>query len=274
MSIDLHLHSTFSDGTCSPEELIDAAIEAGLQQIALCDHDTTDGLQRFLAAGVSRQQNVVPGIELSAQWHDGHCHILGYGLLKKNERLEAVLQETRDSRSVRNKKILERLETFGLSVQYEELLAFAQGDVVGRLHIAGILALKGYVRDAADAFARFLMKGKPAYVDRFRLQPEDAVRLLADAGAIVVMAHPSQLRRSAGEIDKLVKRLLPNGLKGIEVYTPHASDDDIICFELMARQNNLMITGGSDFHGINKPAHRLGHYRHDKKIPLVSIPGL
>ena len=265
--IDLHIHSNISDGTCSPEELIELAAQAGVGTIALCDHDTTSGLKRFLSHAAVRGLEAIPGIEISAEWKNGHCHLLGLGEGVFSKDLDSVLQKIRVGRRERNVAICEKLQRLGMPVTMEELQSVAGGEIIARPHIARILVKKGFARDIQDAFERYLVKGGAVYVDRFRVQPEEAVAMLKNTGARVFLAHPSQLHIENSRLQDFVKELAETGLDGIEVYTPYTPDEMITAYSEIARRCHLRISGGSDFHGINKLGHNLGYYRLGKPIP-------
>ncbi len=268
MLIDLHTHSTASDGSFSPEELIDYALEIGVDIIALCDHDTTAGLNSFLQYSNTKTLKAIPGVELSATWKKGNCHIVGLGVSDNYAPLESVLQQIRDSRDNRNELIIRKLNELGIAISLDTVEALAGGDVVARPHIARIMLQRGYVSSVQEAFDKYLAKGAPAYIDRYRLDPEKAVALLKEAGALPVLAHPSQLQLPNERIDSLVEKLKPYGLAGIEVYTPYTDDNDIAPYCAIADRYGLFISGGSDFHGESKPDHYLGYYRKETPIPI------
>ncbi len=274
MPIDLHTHSTESDGSFSVEELVDYALTQSLRVLALCDHDTTAGIDRFVRYAESKGITGIGSVELSATWPKGNCHILGYGVRTDYEPLEKVLLKIRGSRGGRNEQIIAKLNELGVNITLEEAKALAGGDVVGRPHMARIMHDKGYVETVQQAFDKYLAKGAPAYVDRYRLEPEDAVALLRDAGATVVLAHPSQLKIENGELGEFVQRLIPHGLKGLEAYTPYTGPDPIDGYRAVAEKHHLLVTGGSDFHGVSKPNHKLGYYAEGKLIPEMCVEGV
>ena len=265
--VDLHAHSSASDGSFSPRELVDFAARRNLGTLALCDHDTTSGLDEFISCSKQTAIHAVRGVELSATWKTGNCHIVGLGVNDNYGPLEDLLQDFRDSRDNRNVKIVDRLNKAGIAVTLDEIESIAGGDVVARPHIARVMMHKGYVASTQEAFDKYLAKGAPAYVDRFRLDPENAVEILSEASAKVVLAHPSQLKLDVPELDTFVKKLAPFGLAGMEVYTPYTSDEVLDEYVAIAKKYDLYVTGGSDFHGESKPDHFLGHYRADKVIP-------
>jgi len=267
MLVDLHAHSSASDGSLSPEELVDHAVEKDVRILALCDHDTTDGLKRFISYGADKEIKTISGLEISATWEKGNCHIMGLGISSDYDPLESTLQKIRDSRDMRNVHIIEKLNSFGMDITMDEVENLAGGDVVARPHIARAMLNKGHVSSVQEAFDKYLAKGAPAYVDRYRLDPENAVRLLIEARSIPILAHPSQLRLSTEALDGFVEKLKCLGLAGMEIYTPYTSDEELPLFITIAKKYDLFITGGSDFHGESKPNHALGYYRKDKPIP-------
>lgn len=269
--IDLHTHSSISDGTDSPEQLLDLAVNQGISTIALCDHDTTAGLHRFISYASGLPLNAIPGIELSAEWKKGNCHILGLNLDLQNEYFEKTLCELRSGRDIRNVQICKKLMDLGIKVSIEEVMEFAKGEVVARPHIAMVLIKKGYCNSIDEAFDRFLAKGAPAYVERFRLKPADAVRMLKKIGSRVFLAHPTQLKLTSDELKTFVISLTEYGLDGLEVYTPYTSDEEISCYSTICKELGLKASGGSDYHGKSKPDHHLGYYRSDRKIPEYVI---
>jgi 3',5'-nucleoside bisphosphate phosphatase len=267
MLIDLHTHSTCSDGTLTPEELVKLAAENRIEVIALTDHDTTAGLQQFISSAGRYNITAVPGIELSAEWKAGHCHFVGLNLEGGNKELESVLIKIRSGRNIRNEKILSKLNQLGYPITMDQVKRYACEEVVARPHIARALVEAGYANTLQDAFDRFLDKDAAAYAERFRLQPQDVVKVLKAAGATVVLAHPDQLRITEEELKSFASGLITSGLDGIEVYTYNCTDDRIRSLIDMAEELGLKCSGGSDFHGENKPERRLGFYKDELAIP-------
>lgn len=265
MIIDLHTHSTISDGSLSPEDLVDAAINAGVELLALCDHDST-GDERFISYAKKRGLDAIQGIEVSGEWSKGTCHILGLGIKKGNGPLEEMLAKIIDSRDNRNSHIVAKLNSAGIDITIDEVVEMAGGDVVGRPHMARIMINKGYVKSVQEAFDNYLAQGAPAYVERYRPEPEEAITLLKNAGAKPVIAHPTQLKRSVEEIDAILPKWKEAGLWGIEVYTPYTSDELVTEYLKLAEKYVLKVTGGSDFHGESKPKHFLGELRDGERI--------
>jgi predicted metal-dependent phosphoesterase TrpH len=268
MLIDLHVHSNESDGSLSPDRLIDLAVSQGITTLSLTDHDTTAGLARFTEYGLQKNIRTFQGIELSATWQkSGSCHFLGYGVHENCPRLEQVLSEIRQSRDTRNATILGRLATLGFPLQMEDVAGSVAGGVMSRPHIAKAMVAAGYVASIQEAFDRFLVKGAPGYVDRYHLEPGAAVALLSQVGALSVLAHPSQLKLSIENLESFVAELKPLGLAGMEVFTPYTPVQAIPSYLSIVQKYDLVATGGSDFHGATKPNNFLGHYSDMLPIP-------
>lgn len=256
--IDLHAHSTFSDGSSSPEELVDQAVKIGLTAMALTDHDGTMGVDRFLAACQQRGLRGVPGMELSVDFPGGTMHMLGYFIRHHDPVIESELARLRKGREDRNQLILARLNQIGFPLSWEEVRKWAGEDVVGRPHFAKAMIEKGYVRRKDDAFDRYLGKGKPAYVERVRLTVEQSIALIRNAGGVPVLAHPFTLNLGRRRLRTLLGELAATGLQGIEAYhSEHSHDQQRFCLSL-ARDLGLEVTGGSDYHGMLNPYVHLG----------------
>ncbi|MFD2171256.1 PHP domain-containing protein [Tumebacillus lipolyticus] len=240
---DLHAHTTASDGTFSPRELVALAKRNGLRAVAITDHDTTNGLLEAIAAGKEFGVEVVPGIELSTTFEGKEVHVLGYYYDPTDEELIALTDRMREDRLNRLDKMIARLQEGGIAITKEEVLAEAQG-AVGRPHIARVLIRKGYVQDLPEAFDRYLGAGKLGYVPRLKVTPEDAVRLIVQAGGSPVVAHPGLVGK-----DYLFDTLVPLGLVGLEAHHPDHPLEKRDHYEQLASQHGLLVTGGSDFHG-------------------------
>jgi len=247
--IDLHTHSSYSDGSLSPRELVQLAKERGLRAIALTDHDTVAGLEEAVAAGGELGVEVVPGVEVSAQYPPGTMHILGYYLHASHPELLGALKKLQQARAARNPKIIQRLQALGLEITTTEVLDLSSGQV-GRPHIARALVNKGYVSSIDEAFSRYLKKGAVAYVEKFRFPPEEAIAMIRGAGGIAVLAHPFTLGMDKpDELALLVHELAEMGLEGIEVLYPGHTEEMVFIYEDVAKRLGLICTGGSDFHG-------------------------
>lgn len=257
--IDLHIHTTASDGDVTPSGCVDEAKRLGLAAIAITDHDTMAGNAEALARGREVGVEVVPGVEISIDYPPLTAHLLGYYPEPGSPELEAILSGLREHRGERNPLILKRLAELGCPISQEELVAEAGGGVVGRPHIAAVMIRKGYVRDLQEAFDRYLAKGAPAYVDRAKPAPEPALRALLAARAVPVLAHPQAMgARSDEEVEALVRRLVDAGLRGIEAYYPAHSTGQVSACLALAGRFGLLVTGGTDFHGSKKPDIRMG----------------
>jgi len=258
--IDLHTHSIFSDGSLTPEELIQQAEAEGVSAIALTDHDTTAGLDRLLAAAGNSSVRAIPGVEISAEFAPGTMHILGYFMDYKDPELNRHLDWIRNGRDTRNHEILGLLNDLGCHITWDDVLRHVGDDVVGRPHFAQALIEAGYVEDKQEAFSRYLARGKPAYADRRRLSPEDSILLIRQAGGIPVLAHPSTLNLKTWDLRKLLRRLRNEGLEGIEAYYSEHDPRKIRQYIKLAADYGLLTTGGSDFHGaMVTPDIRIGY---------------
>ena len=213
MKIDLHTHSTASDGLYTPAELIKHASEAGLSIIALTDHDTTNGLEEALGAGQARQIEVIPGIEVNTDHANSEVHVLGYFLEYQQAAFQRTLQTLRDMRVTRAQRMVEKLRAIGLDITWERVRELAAG-TVGRPHVAAALVEKGYADSVADAFNRYLGRDKPGYVERYKLAPLDAIKLIGSVHGLPVLAHPAGIPM----LEDVLPSLCMAGLAGIEVY--------------------------------------------------------
>jgi len=257
--IDLHVHTTSSDGTLTADEVVALAGAIGLRAIAVTDHDTVAGVCEAKQAGERIGLEVVSGVEISAQSDRGILHVLGYFVQPDHPELIETLDSLRQGREERTPKILTKLRGLRVAVSLEEVNEEAAGGVPGRPHIARVLKRKNYVGTLQEAFDRYLKRGAAAYVQKRKLQPDEALRIIRAAGGIPVMAHPySLLGRGASALEALIKRLIPLGLLGIEAYYPKHTPEQTELFLELARKHGLLISGGTDFHGANKPDIELG----------------
>ncbi len=259
LCVDLHTHSTASDGTDSPGELIDNAHKAGLRAVAISDHDTLYGLEEGKKAAAAYDNlDFVRGVEISTGSSQGDMHILGLWVPEDAEPLEKVLAEMRIKRTSRNERMVERIAAAGVSITMDDVMKEANGDSVGRPHIARAIVARGYARDLNDAFARYVGAGCATYIAKEVLRPEDAVSLLAKIGASPILAHPMLKPYPPGWIEEFVKKLIPFGLCGIEAWHSEHTDEDTQAVLAIARRYHLCVSGGSDYHGKNKPHISLG----------------
>ncbi|MGH7166018.1 MAG: PHP domain-containing protein [Nitrospiraceae bacterium] len=265
--IDLHLHTTYSDGSRSPADVLALAKAAGVSALAITDHDTVDGLPDALEAGARLGIEVIPGIEISSRYGESELHILGYLLDWHDPELLHRLAHLRASRHRRNPRIIEKLNELGLALTYEEVKALAGTDSVGRPHIARVLMDKGYVTSAKEAFDRYLAEGAAAYVPRELPEPAAAIAWIRAARGIPVLAHPTWVKANGAGLLALCEKLKAEGLAGIEVhYSTHKPQQTAEYLNLATRLD-LLVTGGSDFHGLTKPDIEVGVGRGNLKVP-------
>jgi len=271
--IDLHCHSTCSDGTFTPEELAEKG--RGFALFALTDHDTCDGCARFLAASRDAIFPRLAGVELSIDPGEGYSkfHLLGLGIDPANPRFNGFLDRIRDGRNERNRKIVERLASLGMPIREEELLKHANGKVVARPHIARALIDHGWATSVKDAFARILGDGKPGYVTRYHPGQHEAIDAVHAAGGIAVMAHPRYWTQDLDRLRTGLVRLKDMGLDGVEAMYCANLPGETVEHLRIARSAGLLVTAGSDFHGANKPDIPLGMKTEDEERVVGAILG-
>jgi predicted metal-dependent phosphoesterase TrpH len=264
--IDLHLHTTHSDGSYSTREVMTFAKQAGVTALSITDHDIVAAVPEALAIGAELGIEAIPGVEISSRQGDSELHILGYFLNWTDPLLGKRLASLRDSRHSRNPKIVQRLNELGIDISYDEVRALAGTESVGRPHIARVLMEKKFVNSAKEAFDRYLANGRPAFIDRELPEPVEAVRWILEAGGVPVLAHPTWVRTSAEGLRALLRELKEAGLGGIEVhYSTHSPSQTTEYLDL-AKQCDLLVTGGSDFHGVTKPDIEVGIGRGQLKV--------
>jgi len=274
--IDLHIHSTASDGTYAPSEILSRAHAQGLAAIAITDHDTVDGCRQALATGVPDGLSFITGVEISAAPPpffpvSGSIHMLGYGIALDNPGLSAILARLQDSRQRRNPRIIERLNALGLDISLAEVIHDGgTPDQMGRPHIARAMVKKGLVPNFDAAFDVYLGNGRPAYVDKYRVPFDDAVAAIRNAGGVAVIAHPG-LYRSQDDLmgDDATAAFAAKGVEGLEVYYPEHSQRQTIHYSDLADRHGLLKTGGTDFHGGMKPGVVLGLGYGDLHVPTA-----
>lgn len=253
MSIDLHVHSIYSDGTLRPSALVELALLRGLTALSITDHDTAEGTGEALAAAGDTGLEVVPGIELSVVNNGRHLHLLGYYIDQDNSEMNGALADIQAARITRNGRIIEKLRGLGLEIAMSEVEAKSAVGQTGRPHIAQVLVEKKIARSMDDAFARFLKRGAVGYVPRLVLDAERAITLIRGAGGIAVLAHPVTIDNSLRMIPEIVEQLVGAGLGGIEVYYPIHSTRNQKQLSALASRYDLVVTGGSDYHGDIRP---------------------
>jgi 3',5'-nucleoside bisphosphate phosphatase len=272
MRIDLHTHSTASDGTQSPAEVVESAAEAGLDVVALTDHDTTSGWEEAAAAVMHFDIALVPGIEISCQHEGISIHLLGYLQDPAAPGLLAELDRSRESRETRAQRIVERLSA-DVPLSWDDVLEQIEpGATIGRPHIADAMVAKGIVSTRTDAFATYLKNGSHYYVSHYAPDPVRAVSLLGEAGGVAVMAHPFASIRGAVVVDAVIEAMADAGMAGLEVHHPDHTDAQVRHGADLAASLGLFVTGSSDYHGEGKP-NRLGENTTDP-IVLQQIENL
>ncbi len=267
MPVDLHLHSTRSDGTDPPHEVVALAAAAGLGAVALTDHDTLDGVAEARAAADRHGIRLIPGTELSVEWPTGTMHMLVYFLEPVSGPLQDRLEAIRQARAARNHRILERLAHHGIVIDHADVAAEAGGGVIGRPHIAALLVARGHVDDMTEAFDRWLARGRPGYVDRTRLGAHEAIGLARESGALPVIAHPHTLGVAADDYRRAFEELAAAGLAGVESYYSEYEPSLRDHLAGLCARLGLIATGGSDYHGRYKPGLGVGTGRGDLQVP-------
>ena len=278
--VDLHTHSSASDGSLSPAELIDFAERKHLAAIALTDHDTIDGLaQARKAAEKYPNLRFVAGIEVSAIPPSGTLHILGLSIDENAPSLVELAGLLSKGRERRNPKIIENCRRLGLEIEMDDVLAEADRcgspkKIISRVHIARALERKGYVCNTQEAFDKYLARGGPAYADRERMNPRQTFGAIRQAGGIAVLAHPSFLKcDNTAQLERIVREFMDYGMEGIEVFHSNHNDRQVREYFSMAKRYGLIVTGGSDFHGAGKPNVRLGKPRVPMSVVEESLNG-
>ena len=272
---DLHAHTTASDGDHSPSELVRHAHAQGLHTLAVTDHDTTAGVAEATQEAALLGIELIPGIELSAEFSGGQCHILGLLIDPDNAPLRSRLEHVIRNRNTRNARIIAKLRALGIEITLDEVTSEAGGTVVARPHFAKVLIRKGVVPDVKQAFNEYLDRGAKAYVERDRLTPEEAIGLIHGAGGLAILAHPNNMKRSPAETEAEILKLKRAGIDGIEArYNRHTPEDNAHYLELAGR-HGLLTSGGSDFHGPTvKPTVYLGHVENGTPAPQSVVAAL
>ncbi len=248
MTVDLHLHTIASDGTMTPTELVAMAAKQGLSAIAITDHDTFAGISEGRAAAKAQRLEFIPGVELSAYFRGEDVHVLGYFVDEHDQLLNTKLKQLRESRELRAHRIVEKLSTAGVNLPWAAVENVAQGDALGRPHVAHALVQQGVVQTISEAFERYLGRDGPAYVPKFVLDLEDIFDVVHGAGGIASLAHPAHWGVGIETITTLKDR----GLDAVEVWHIDHTPDDVEGYLEIARKLGLLITGGSDCHGLRK----------------------
>ena len=249
--VDLHLHSTFSDGRLTPTQLVDLVAERGLRIVALTDHDSTEGLaEAFEAAERHPDLTIIPGIELSTDIPGNEIHMLGYFIDYVDPGFQQTLADFREGRLDRGLRMVENLEKLGVKIAWERVLELSDGGAVGRPHIAQAMLEEGYIAHPQEAFDRYIGRNGPAYAERAKMTPEDAVRMTLDVGGLPVLAHPARyVENPEGQLPGLKEA----GLVGMEVYYKDYTPEEVDVLLGLCRKYDLIPTGGSDYHALGTP---------------------
>jgi len=283
--IDLHIHTTASDGTSTPSEVISQALKLKLKAIAITDHDTLAGSKEALQAGIPSPLKFLTGVEISAASPcfyagSGSFHLLGYSIRLDDPTLNQALEKLQQARKNRNPAIISRLNDLGIKISLDEVRREAGDGQLGRPHIAKLLIKKGLVESMNQAFDRYLGTDGPAYVDKFRIECRNAIELISEAGGIPVLAHPGLLKcKTRAQFDDLIAGLKKMGILGVEVFYPEHSPEQTQLFAELAQSHHLSLTGGTDFHGSIYPEIKIGSGKGDLFVPyelyekLIYPPG-
>ena len=265
--IDLHSHSTASDGEFSPSELVALAIEKNVNVLALTDHDTFDGIEEGKQAAKNKNITFIPGIELNIQRSRGEFHLLGLGIKEPSTSLIKICKELQEGRLSRNQQIIEKMQQDGFPVNYQELKEMFPTQILGRPHLAAYLVEKKVVKKRQLAFDKYLGKGRPYYVERRAADLYDAIYAIKDSGAVPVLAHPLSLYVSWGKMEETLADLKEAGIEGLEAWHPGTRVGEALRLEEMAKKLGFFVTAGSDFHVPNVRGDRkLGHTTGNRKI--------
>ena len=257
--IDLHAHTTFSDGEYTPEELIDIAIKNNITALAITDHDTVDGVKSALKYAENKNILIVPGIEFDTNYEAGQMHILGLFLDYKNKNLNEKLDFVREEREIRNKKFIKIFNDMGFSITEEELKAITPGRVIGKPHFARVFINKGYIKNKDEMFDDYFNKLPELKIRKVTYDPKTVISLIKESSGLAILAHPQSLKLGNDELYEKLKELKSYGLDGMECYHSRQTLEQMKDFRKMADELNLLVSKGSDYHGpIVKPGIELG----------------
>ncbi|MCK4325383.1 PHP domain-containing protein [bacterium] len=260
--VDLHIHTHFSDGSFSPDEVVKRALKNNLSAIGITDHDSVNGVEPAIASASKYQLEIVPGVELTAEKNNKEIHMLGYYVDWQDNKFRAKLTELQEIRSERAEKMVGRLKQFGVDISFQDVQKLAGVGAIGRLHLARVIIQAGYVNSVEEAFRRYIGDNCPSYVKKYRFTPREAIDVIAGVGGIPVLAHPGILNS-----DELIPQLVKDGLKGIEVYYINQDADR---YRSLAQEYGLIPTGGSDCHGPAKGKILMGKI----KLPYAMLERL
>lgn len=247
--IDLHIHTTASDGEFSPEEIVKMSAENGIKTISITDHDTVSGVERAISEAKKQNIEVIPGIELNAYVEKGQMHILGYYINYKDKRFQKEVLRIKTDRDKRNEKLIKEFNKKNINITMEDVKKYAVGEIVGKPHFALALLNAGYITKREEAFSKYMNANPMNSIKRKVLTPKKAIEIIKDAGGVVVLAHPITLKLEDEQLEQKIRELKSYGLDGIECYNKLHTREDIIKMKKIAIKYNLLITAGSDFHG-------------------------
>lgn len=273
-TIDLHTHSNASDGTLTPAQVVREAYEAGLSAVALTDHDTADGLEEaaqaakdILACDRSADFQFVPGIELSVSYKNHELHLVGLHLDIYSEGFSRALKKLQNNRDQRNEKMIQKMQSAGMDITMDALRADQGGGVLTRANFASYMLHKGYISSVQEGFDKYLDRGKAFYVPREYLSPKEAIDLIHNASGLAILAHPLLYGMNMAQLEEALSELTRLGLDGLEAYYSMNHDHDTVHMKTLAQRHGLLLSGGSDFHGANKPHIKIGRGRGNLFVP-------
>lgn len=265
--IDLHVHTTASDGQYSPSQIIEKASEKNIKAIAITDHDTVDGLEEAKKAAKKFKIDFIPGVELNINFPTGEFHLLGLGFTTISSSLTGILESLVKNREIRNLQMIEKMQNDGIDINIEEITKDFPETVIGRPHLAAELVKKGIVKTNQQAFDQYLARGRKWYVDRVGTNLDEAIVAIKESGGVPIIAHPMSLYLSWGKMDDVFKDFYDRGVVGLEAFHPGARVTECLRLEELAEKLGMIVTAGSDFHGEKIRADRkLGHTCGNKKI--------
>lgn len=246
MSVDLHIHSTASDGTLTSLQIVQLASKLNLRAIAITDHDAIDGLDEAIRASSKfTMTDLIPGVELSSDLNGRSIHFIGYYINHRQESLKNHLSKLREARYQRALAMVKKLQEIGLDIAFQEVLKNAGNGALGRAHLARVMLNKGIIDNIQEAFERYIGRKAPAYVEKYKYSPTDCIKCIIESGGIPVLAHPG-----ISSIDEMIPKFIEQGLRGIEIYHSEHTKSDIKKYKKFAENHNLLTTGGSDCHGL------------------------
>ncbi len=264
--IDLHTHSSASDGLLAPAHLVELAVRCGVRVLSVTDHDTVAGIDEAIKGAKGLPLRIIPGIEFSVDFPRGSFHLIGLYIDHTHPELTAAINRLKNIRDARGGLIIDALKEAGVDIPLHEVISEADGGSLGKPHFARVMVRHGYARSVEEVFERYLVNGRPGDVPKEKIAPAEAIRLVRAAGGLPVLAHPSSLEMPSIEaFENLLDELVPMGLMGIEAYASMNTGEDVRRYDAIARRRGLLVSGGSDFHGDHDE--RMGLYAENAPIP-------